>query len=172
MMNAKERLLQFLDEEGIEYELVPVDEGGPRCGASPSRATVETRLLAIDSEYALAAFSDDAALELERLSQELATRAPVRVASEAEVLRMCAGWRAGALVPIGNLFGLLVYVSEDLAQEERIGFPAGDGRHAVHLDYVDFERLVKPCEVPLCTRDLRFRSPPAREDDFVAAAAL
>ena len=170
MSDACELLIRLLDEQGVEYELRPVGSLAWRHGALRPFAMVETCLLSIDSEYALATFCVDATLDLELLTEELATRVPVRIASDAEVRRECPGWRPEALPAIGNLFGLLVYVSEDLAQEERIAFPAGDGKRAVHISYLEFERLVKPCEVPLCTRDLASRDLIAITPDEGSAA--
>lgn len=50
----------------------------------------------------------------------------------------------GAMPPFGNLYGMDVYVSETLSQDEQIAFNAGSHTELVQLQYQDFERLVHP----------------------------
>ena len=46
--------------------------------------------------------------------------------------------------PFGNLFGMDVYVSEALAEDEAIAFSAGTFTELVQLPYGEFARLVEP----------------------------
>lgn len=46
--------------------------------------------------------------------------------------------------PFGNLYGMEVFVSESLAEDEEIAFNAGSHTELVRLAYKDFERLVEP----------------------------
>ncbi len=46
--------------------------------------------------------------------------------------------------PFGNLYGMSVYVSELLAEDEEIVFNAGSHTELIRLAYKDFERLVQP----------------------------
>jgi Ala-tRNA(Pro) deacylase len=57
---------------------------------------------------------------------------------------MFPGCEAGAMPPFGNLYGMNVFVSEALAEDEAIAFNAGTHTELVGLAYRDFERLVKP----------------------------
>jgi Ala-tRNA(Pro) deacylase len=46
--------------------------------------------------------------------------------------------------PFGNLYGMDVFVSDELTKDEEIAFNAGSHTELVRLAYRDFERLVQP----------------------------
>ncbi len=50
----------------------------------------------------------------------------------------------GAMPPFGNLFGLDVFVSDSLTEDETIAFNGGRHDELVQMGYRDFERLVHP----------------------------
>jgi len=54
--------------------------------------------------------------------------------------------------PLGHLYGLEVYVGEDLADDQGVAFNLGSSREMVRLRYRDFERLVRPRVLPLALR--------------------
>lgn len=68
----------------------------------------------------------------------------VVLASEAEFRELFPDCEAGAMPPFGNLYGMDVYVSPKLAEDEEIAFNAGSHTELMRLRYADFERLVKP----------------------------
>lgn len=51
---------------------------------------------------------------------------------------------AGAFPPLGNLYGLSVYVAPSLAQKETITFNAGTHEEAIQMSYSAFEQLTHP----------------------------
>ena len=50
----------------------------------------------------------------------------------------------GAMPPFGNLYGMDVFVSPELAEDDEIAFSAGTHNEIVRMAYQDFERLVHP----------------------------
>jgi Ala-tRNA(Pro) deacylase len=46
--------------------------------------------------------------------------------------------------PFGNLYGMPVYASDLLREDDVIVFNAGTHTEAVKMSYADFERLVRP----------------------------
>ena len=46
--------------------------------------------------------------------------------------------------PFGNLYGMDVYVSDNLVEDVEIAFNAGSFTELIKLAYSDFERLVGP----------------------------
>ena len=46
--------------------------------------------------------------------------------------------------PFGNLYGLDVYVAEQLTENEEIAFSAGSHTELIRMSYEDFESLVTP----------------------------
>jgi Ala-tRNA(Pro) deacylase len=67
-----------------------------------------------------------------------------RLATEAEFGDSFPQCERGALPPLGNLYGLPVWVSEALTRDEEIVFSAGTHTDAIRMKYADFDRLVKP----------------------------
>ena len=50
----------------------------------------------------------------------------------------------GSMPPFGNLYGMDVYVSERLSEDEEIAFNAGTHTELIKLAYKDYENLVNP----------------------------
>jgi len=50
----------------------------------------------------------------------------------------------GAMPPFGNLYGMEVYVSEELEEDDEIAFNAGAHTELLRLPYRDYRRLVNP----------------------------
>jgi Ala-tRNA(Pro) deacylase len=50
----------------------------------------------------------------------------------------------GAMPPFGNLYGMEVFVSEELSRCREIAFNAGSHVEVIRMTYADFERLVQP----------------------------
>jgi Ala-tRNA(Pro) deacylase len=51
----------------------------------------------------------------------------------------------------GNLYGLEVYVDEELANCPKIVFQAGNHQELVTMEYADFARLVQPKVAEFCS---------------------
>ncbi|HPA73846.1 MAG TPA: YbaK/EbsC family protein, partial [Spirochaetota bacterium] len=50
----------------------------------------------------------------------------------------------GAMPPFGNLYGMEVLVSKDLARDEYIAFNAGSHTSLIKMKYSDYEKAVSP----------------------------
>ena len=73
----------------------------------------------------------------------------VELADEREFRDRFPECELGAMPPFGNLYGMKVFVSESLANEEQMAFSAGSHSEVIRLKYKDFARLVKPTSVNL-----------------------
>jgi Ala-tRNA(Pro) deacylase len=69
---------------------------------------------------------------------------PVRLATEAEFSSLFPDCELGATPPLGELYGLPVYVDESLAGDNEIIFNGGTHRDAIRLNYGDFVSLARP----------------------------
>jgi Ala-tRNA(Pro) deacylase len=58
----------------------------------------------------------------------------------------------GAMPPFGELYGMAVFVDENLAKEKEIVFNAGTHHELIRLSYEDFAKLVKPAVAKFSTR--------------------
>jgi Ala-tRNA(Pro) deacylase len=68
----------------------------------------------------------------------------VELANEEDLAHIAPLCDVGCIPPIGNLFGLPVYVSTSLTRDEVIAFNAGNHTEEIRMFYRDFEKLVQP----------------------------
>jgi Ala-tRNA(Pro) deacylase len=68
----------------------------------------------------------------------------VELATELEFKDQFSDCEVGAMPPFGNLYGLNVYVSKALAEDNEIVFNAGSHTELIKLPYADFSRLANP----------------------------
>ena len=68
----------------------------------------------------------------------------VELASEDEFRQAFPDCETGAMPPFGNLYGMNVFVSQALREDDEIAFNAGTHSELIRLTYADFERLVHP----------------------------
>jgi len=68
----------------------------------------------------------------------------VEIAEEQEFINMFPDCEVGAMPPFGNLYGMDVYVSEKLTEDEEIAFNSGTLRELIMLSFKDYKELVKP----------------------------
>jgi Ala-tRNA(Pro) deacylase len=68
----------------------------------------------------------------------------VELASEEEFAGRFTDCEVGAEPPLGNIYGMPVYVDLSLREDPEIVFNAGRHDEAIRMRYADFERLVRP----------------------------
>src|SRR5262249_27973009 len=76
----------------------------------------------------------------------------LRLATEAEFADAFPECELGAIPPIGELFGVPLWVDDSLGREAETVFSAGTHHETVHLAYRDFVRLAKPTFGAFSTR--------------------
>lgn len=68
----------------------------------------------------------------------------VELAREDDFRELFPDCEVGGMPPFGNLYGIDVYVSERLTQDDEIVFNAGTHSELLKMKYRDFEKLVHP----------------------------
>jgi Ala-tRNA(Pro) deacylase len=68
----------------------------------------------------------------------------VHLADERALAPTFPDCEVGAMPPFGNLYGMPVYVAEQLATLRHIVFQAGTHTDTIEIAYADFARLVQP----------------------------
>ena len=76
--------------------------------------------------------------------KELTKGEKVELATEGDFARYFPDCEVGAMPPFGNLYGIPVYVSKDIAKDKEITFNAGTHSEVIRLSYNDFQKLVHP----------------------------
>jgi Ala-tRNA(Pro) deacylase len=109
----------------------------------PGRALAKTVMVKLDGRMAMAVLPSTRKVDL-NLLRESAVAEEAMLATEAEFKSLFPDCETGAMPPFGNLYGMDVYVSPSLAEDDQIAFNAGSHTEVMKLAYQDFERLVKP----------------------------
>ena len=147
----------FLDSERVKYTTISHSEAytALEIAASahiPGKELAKTVMVKIDGEMAMLVLpaSSRVALELLKLA---AGANEVELAREDEFEQWFPGCETGAMPPFGNLYGMEVFVSESLTEDDEIAFNAGSHTELIRLSYHDFQRLVRPRVVAMSYAD-------------------
>ena len=141
-------LCDYLDRERIRYTVIshsPAFTAQEIAAAShiSGREIAKTVILQIDGELTMAVLPASHRIDLEHLA-EAAGAVRAELVPETEFRERFAGCETGAMPPFGNLYGLPVYVSDELTEDEFIAFNAGTHTELIQMRYRDFERLASP----------------------------
>jgi Ala-tRNA(Pro) deacylase len=151
-MPAK-KLQEFLNEHQVKYVTISHSPAytAQEVAASahiPGKELAKTVIVNLDGRTAMAVLPASSKVNFEALKNAAGSK-KAELASEEEFRRTFPDCDVGAMPPFGNLYGVQVFVSENLAQDEEIAFNAGSYTELVRLAYKDFEKLVKPRVVKL-----------------------
>ena len=152
-----QRLKEFLDSHGVKYVTISHSQAftAQEIAASahvPGKELAKTVMAAADGQMVMAVLPASHRVVLDFLAE--ATGAEnVRLASEREFCDRFPDCDIGAMPPFGNLYGMDVFVSESLTEDEEIAFNAGSHTELIRLPYREFERLVQPNVVRLAYAD-------------------
>jgi Ala-tRNA(Pro) deacylase len=143
-----QKMKEFLDENDIKYVTF---QHSPAYTAQeiaqsahiPGKNLAKIVMLRVDDRMAMAVVPATHQVNLESL-KDAANASTVKLANEQEFKGMFPDCEPGAMPPFGNLYDMVVFVSEALAEDEAIAFNAGTHTELVGLAYRDFERLVQP----------------------------
>ncbi|MCB0730446.1 MAG: YbaK/EbsC family protein [Ignavibacteriae bacterium] len=138
----------FLDQNNIKYVSVKHSKAYT---AQEIAATVhihgkqiaKTVVLKINGKLAFAVLPATYKVDFKLLKESLGTE-DVRLANEPEFKDKCPGCEVGAMPPMGNLFNMDTYVAASLVEDEEIAFNAGSHTELIRMNYLDYEKLVKP----------------------------
>ena len=151
------KLKAFLDREKIKYVTIthsPAYSAQDTAASAhiPGKELAKTVILKIDGKMAMAVLPASHWVDFDLLKQ--ATEAnDVELANEQEFEDMFPDCEIGAMPPFGNLYGMDVYLSSSLADDEEIAFNAGSHTELIRLRYMDFESLVQPTVIKLSQSD-------------------
>ena len=142
------KLKEFLDSHKIKYVIISHSTAytAQEIAASsniPGKELAKTVIVKINGEMAMAVLPASYMVDFNQLKKATGAK-KVELASEKEFKDLFPECEIGAMPPFGNLYGMEVFVSESLAEDEEIAFNAGSHTELVRLAYKDFERLVEP----------------------------
>jgi len=147
------KLKEFLDSHNIKYVTIQHSMAytAQEIAATahiPGKELAKTVMIKIDGKMAMAVLPASYKVDF-NLIKKAAGAKKVELAGEYEFKDMFPDCIVGAMPPFGNLYGMEVYVSKSLSEDEEITFNAGTHTELIKMAYKDFEKLVKPRVVEL-----------------------
>ena len=149
-MPAK-KLKEFLDENQVKYVTVTHSPAytARQIAVSahiPAKELAKSVILMADDKAVMVVVPASQRVALGRMRKIIGAEA-VCLADESQFQALFPGCELGAMPPFGNLYGMEVYVSDKLSEDELIAFNAGSHTELVRMAYSDFACLVKPAVV-------------------------
>lgn len=142
------RLKELLDRSGVQYRSIPhlTAYHADRTAAAaevPRREFAKVVVVKADGRLCMAVLPASDRLHLEDLRYGLGAQ-HLALVGEEELRGAFPDCDVGAMPPFGELYGMEVFVSPHLREDEEIAFNAGSHDEAVHMHYRDYERLAHP----------------------------
>ncbi len=142
------KLKDYLDTNNIKYVTI---FHSPSYTAQEIAASVhvkgkelaKTVMVKLDGKMAMAVLPASHQVDFDRLKTVSGSQEAV-LATEQEFKGLFPGCDLGAMPPFGNLYGMDVFVSRPLTEDQEIAFNAGSHYELIRLVFKDFERLVNP----------------------------
>jgi len=154
-MAMVKRLQEFLDSHGVTYEVTPHREAftSQEIAAAShvsGKAMAKVVMVKRGPGMVMAVLPAACRVGVDRL--EGIFGAPgVTLAREHEFAGLFPDCDTGAMPAFGNLYGVEVFVDEELAKYPRIVFQAGNHQELVTMNYADFARLAQPKVAEFCS---------------------
>jgi len=150
-----QRLKEFLDSRGIPYETIQHREAFTSQEVAAAshvsgKDIAKVVMVKRGDRLAMAVLPAACKVGVDRLVHLLGT-SDIALAREQEFSGLFGDCDTGAMPPFGNLYGLDVYLDDELASRSRLIFQAGNHHELVSMAYGDFERLVQPKVAELCS---------------------
>ncbi|MFT3753448.1 MAG: YbaK/EbsC family protein [Paludibacter sp.] len=142
------KLLDFLNANNIKFVSIHHSKAFTAMEIAHSahihgRELAKTVMIKVDGKMGMIVLPASQQADFELLKKATGAKS-VELAVEPEFVQLFPDCEIGAMPPFGNLFGMEVYVSPALAEDEEIAFNAGFLTELIRMKYQDFERLVNP----------------------------
>src|SRR5947199_4060514 len=140
------KLKEYLDSQKIKYVTISHSPAYTAMEIAqsthiPGRELAKSVMIKLDGRMAMAVLPSTRKVDLNLLRESVGAE-EARLATEAEFKSLFPDCETGAMPPFGNLYGMEVYVSPSLAEDDQIAFNAGARTEGMTLAYPDFEPLV------------------------------
>ncbi len=147
-MTASKKIIQFLDENNIKYEVL---EHAAAYTAQeiagkqhvPGRQVIKSVIVKIDGKVVMCVLPAIHLVDFDSF-KHLTDASDVRLATEEEIAEIFPDYEVGAEPPFGHLYGLDVYVDKFLERDDEIAFNAGTHTDMIKMKCTDFMKLANP----------------------------
>jgi Ala-tRNA(Pro) deacylase len=143
-----EQLREYLDKNRVKYVVISHSPAytAQEIAASahiPGHELAKTVVVKVDGKLAMAVLPASSHVNLDLLAESIGVDR-IDLADEFEFRHRFGDCELGAMPPFGNLYGMDVYVSDELTIDDQIAFNAGSHTELIQLAFEDFERLANP----------------------------
>jgi Ala-tRNA(Pro) deacylase len=154
-MAVVKRVQEFLESHGVQFEVAPHREAYTGQGVAAAchvsgKALAKVVIIKRGTGLVMTVLPAPCKVGMERLEQVFGMPG-VSIAPEREFAGLFPDCDTGAMPPFGNLYGLEVYMDEELTRQPRIAFQAGNHQELVSMSSADFTRLVQPKVAEFCS---------------------
>lgn len=148
MTGCKERLVAYLQENGVAFEELSFPEvyTAQEVAAQlhvPGWQLAKVVMAKAEGELAMLVLPAPARVDFSCLKEALGAK-EVELARERDFGHRFPDCEVGAMPPFGGLYQVPTYVEEALTEAGDIVFLAGTHNEALKLSYTDYERLAQP----------------------------
>ena len=155
MAEPIDKVTGFLDEHGVEYEVVeheerPTAAGDARAAGADLGEMAKDVVLREGEEYILAVIPASERLDFVKAKLALERDERPQLASEDDLARDFPEFEVGALPPFGRLHEIPEVVDRRLLEQDRVLCAAGDHRHSLRLDPREMVRVAGAGVADLC----------------------
>jgi len=141
-------LKNFLDKHNVRYIVCQhspaytaqeIAQSAHICG----KMLAKTVIILMDGAMAMTVMPANSKVRWDRLIKAMGTDF-IELADEDEFKDAFPDCELGAMPPFGNLFGMSVYMDEELICNDEIAFCAGSHSETIRMSTVDFMEYVRP----------------------------
>ncbi len=142
------QLKQFLDRNKVKYvslthSVAYTAQEVAQSAHLAGKEVAKTVIVNIDGELVMAVLPATRKVVVQDLREALNAQ-HVTFATEEEFKSRFPDCETGAMPPFGNLYGMKVFVSPNLAERTEIAFNACTHSELIQMSFADFERLAQP----------------------------
>lgn len=147
-MAISTKVKSYLEQEHVVYQILEHSLAFTAmeiAGAQhvPGKQFIKAVIVKADGQYIMCVLSSTHRIDFDRLKKLTASQ-EIYLAKESETADLFPDFELGAEPPFGQLYGLKVYVDEEVPENDEIIFNAGTHTDSVKIKYRDFKRLVNP----------------------------
>lgn len=148
MIVATSKLKKLLDNHKIKYVAVTHStaytiQEVAESAHIPGHHMAKPVIVDIDRKLAMVVIPGNKKIDLEKL-KKFCQGKDAHLATENEFKDVFKDCEVGAMPPFGHLYGLDVYLDDELSRDEEIAFNSGTHSEVIKMKYKDFEMLSDP----------------------------
>lgn len=148
-MSVPDTVTKFLRKNGIDFSVV---EHAPTRHSTATAHAAHVKgeqlakgvVLADDERYVLAVVPATRWVDVPAVARIV--HKPLELVPEDDFPMLFRDCRPGAVPPIGEAYGIMTVVDDELTEPSDVYFEAGDHEHLIHLQRDAFMALIEPFE--------------------------